>query len=111
MDKDHVVHRYMETFFRTGDYASLREIFSEDLKFRGSLYQFDSAEDYINSLIASPAVNCDFEILEEHTNTNSVCLIYNFKKDNIETLMAQTFLIEAGLIQSIRLVFNVQDII
>ena len=110
MNKDHVVYKYMETFFRTSDFHSLFDIFSNDLKFNGPLYQFDCAEDYINSLIESPPVDCDFEIVDEYVNKNSVCLIYNFVKGNKQTLMAQTFLIEAGLIKSIMLIFNVQDI-
>jgi len=100
----------MEVFYRSGDFDSLYDIFSTDLTFTGPLYQFDNAQAYINSLMESPPINCDFEIIEEYFNGNSVCLIYNFIKGSKKTLMAQTFLTEADLIKSIRLIFDVQAI-
>lgn len=110
MNDDHVVSKYMEVFYRSGDFEVLYDIFSNDMKFEGPLIQFDNAEAYINSLKASPPNNCDFEIIEEYFNENSICLIYNFIKSDKQILMAQTFLIEAGLIKSIRLIFNAQAI-
>jgi hypothetical protein len=111
MKDDHLVHTYMEVFYRSGDFDKLNNIFSTDLKFEGPLYQFDTAEAYINSLKESSPGDYDFEIIEEYINESSVCLIYNFIKGSKHTLMAQTFLIEAGLIKEIRLIFNAQAII
>jgi hypothetical protein len=110
MNKDHVVQKYMDIFYHSGDLDNLYGILSSDLKFEGPLFQFDNAEAYINSLKESPPKDCGYEVIEEYINEHSVCLIYIFIKGKKETLMAQTFLLESGLIKNIRLIFNAQAI-
>ncbi|WDE07584.1 nuclear transport factor 2 family protein [Thalassomonas viridans] len=110
MTKDQLVQKYMDVFYRSSDFDSLHNIFSSDLKFEGPLYAFNTAKAYISSLKKSPPVNCSYEIIDEYSNEDSVCLIYHFIKGGKKTTMAQTFTIESGRIIAIRLIFNVQAI-
>jgi len=43
MDKDHLVQKYMDIFYRGGDLDRLYDIFSRDLIFDGPLHKFNSA--------------------------------------------------------------------
>ena len=56
---DLVMH-YMEIFYSGEDLDRLYEILAEDLIFEGPYYKFNSAKDYIDSLISSPPKDlCD----------------------------------------------------
>jgi hypothetical protein len=110
MSKNELANRYMEIFYQTKDFDSLRSIFNDNLDFKGPLYRYDSAEAYITSLKESPPEDCQFEILEAYENRDSVCYFYNFIKGEKKILMAQTFWIAGDQIRKIRLVFNVSEI-
>ena len=101
-----LANKYMECVFKTGDWEELRKILSNDLKFRGPLFNFDSADAYVTSLQKDPPVNFEFEIMNCYTNEDSVCLIYQFSKPGVSTIMSQTFEVLDGKIKSILLVFD-----
>jgi len=44
----------MEIFYSGKDIEKLTDLLAEDLSFRGQLFEFDSAEEYINSLKKDP---------------------------------------------------------
>ncbi len=96
----------MECVFRTGDFDRLRETLADDLTFRGPMYDFDSADDYVNSLRSDPPVGFHHEVLRTYTDHSSVCLVYRFSKPGVATTMVQTFDIVNEKIQSILLVFD-----
>lgn len=109
--RNHLVQKYMDVFYCSGDFDELYGIFSADLEFDGPLHSFRNAKSYIDSLKEQPPVDCHYEILNEYYTDGSVCLIYRFIKGEISTVMAQTFLIDNGLIKAIRLIFDVRAII
>lgn len=98
--------KYMDIFYHEEDPELLRDLFSENLLFEGPLYQFSSAEDYIESLKQERPSGMDYRILKSYTDIESVCLIYEFTRQGISTVMAQTFDIRDGRISHIRLVFD-----
>ncbi|MCG7868667.1 MAG: hypothetical protein AB2733_13400 [Candidatus Thiodiazotropha taylori] len=101
---------YMEVFFESKEFDSLRSIFSENLDFEGPLFKCSSASEYIASLKSSPPVDVGYEMVADFNNDTSVCLIYRFIKNGKSTLMAQTFWFVSGRINKIRLIFNPQEL-
>ena len=98
--------KYMDTFYHEEDPELLRDLLAPDLLFEGPLYQFSSAEDYIESLKQDPPSGMDYRILKSYTDIDSVCLIYEFTKHGVVTVMAQTFDITGENISRIRLIFD-----
>ena len=96
----------MDIFFSGGDVEELYHILSQDCTFRGPFYEFDSAEDYINSLKSDPPQNVAYEILKSFEDVSSACLIYRFSKSGICTLMAQLFECSHDRIRKIVLIFD-----
>jgi len=101
---------YMKIFFDSKNFEELKSIFSENLDFKGPLFQSYSAQEYIDSLLASPPVDSEYQIIQAYEDSQSACLVYKFFKENRETLMSQVFWVANGRIEKIRLVFNPQDI-
>ena len=60
--------KYMEIFFSEENIEKLSQLFAEDFTFRGPLYEFDSAEDYINSLKSNPPHGFADEIIGSFEN-------------------------------------------
>jgi hypothetical protein len=98
--------KYMEIFCSGKNLERLYEMFSYDLKFEGPLYTFDSAFDYVQSLINDPPTDSEYKIIEIFEKKNSVNLIYEFKKYNISTIMSQYFEIKNNKIIKIILIFD-----
>ncbi len=89
-----------------GDIEELRQLFADDFKFIGPFYQFDSADDYINALIADPARDSRYKVIRSFEDESSACLLYQFSKPGVCTPMAQLFEISNGKIGKILLVFD-----
>jgi len=96
----------MEIFFSCRDIGELTHLFAPDFTFRGPFYEFDSAEDYINSLKSDPPEGCEYKIIRSFENDSSACLVYQFTKPGVSVPMAQLFEIEHGKISKILLVFD-----
>ncbi len=101
-----LVMQYMEIFYSGEDLERLFDILAEDLIFEGPYYQFNSAKDYVESLISSPPVDCDYEIINRFEQGKSVNLIYWFSKPGVRTMMSQLFEIENNQIAKIILIFD-----
>jgi hypothetical protein len=101
--------QYMHLVFLKGDFDALWNILGLDLKFRGPMYQFDSAEDYIKSMQENPPDRIEFELLQSFENESSACLVYQFSKSGVSTLMTQTFKTKDQKINEILLVFDRKD--
>lgn len=104
-----LAQKYLDCIFFNKDYSSLRKIFADDLIFRGPLYSFDTAEDYINSMLKNPPKDFSFELLKSYEDETSACIVYRFSKPGVSTMMTQTFEVENGRIKSILLVFDTGD--
>jgi hypothetical protein len=103
--------KYMEIFYSGKDLERLKDILAEDLSFTGPLFKFNSAEDYIYSLIKDPPQGMKYEIIKTFEDDNSVCLIYKFYKGNISTTMAQIFEVKDVKISKINLIFDTKTFI
>lgn len=101
-----LVNGYMEIVFSGRNLERLYDLLSEDLKFRGPLFTFDSAHDYIQSLLYDPPLKFKYEILETQQTDNEVRLIYRFSKPGVSTLMIQYFTIREDKICRIKLEFG-----
>ena len=84
-----LVNKYMDIVFYSNDFKKLNSLLSDNCKFVGPLYQFDSPHEYIESLLNDPPKQFKFEIPKTYEENNSVCLIYKFHKPGISTTMAQ----------------------
>ncbi len=98
--------KYMEIFFSGENIEELRHLFAEDLTFRGPLYEFNSAQDYIHSLKLDPPREFTYEIIGSFENSSSARLVYRFTKPGVSTLMAQLFEVSDDKINKIVLVFD-----
>jgi len=98
--------KYMEIFFSGENIEELRPLFAEDLTFRGPLYEFNSAEDYIDSLKLDPPEGFGYEIIGSFEDSSSARLVYRFTKPGVSTLMAQLFKVSGDKISKIVLVFD-----
>ena len=98
--------KYLDIFFITHDFDSLYEIFDEKLDFKGPIFESNNANDYISSLVGDPPKNCEYELVGDYDNGESVCLVYNFTKAEKATLMSQIFWSNGEKITKIRLVFD-----
>ena len=66
-----LAEKYMDCVFKTGDLEALRKIFSDDLKFSGPFYNFDSADDYVNALRNNPPENFKYKIIKSYFDNHS----------------------------------------
>ena len=106
MDHLKTVEKYMEILFSGGDLEELKQIFTVDLQFNGPLFQFESADSYVYSLLADPPIGFGFEMLNTFVNDSTVCIVYKFSKGELHTPMAQVFDFRNELICAIRLIFD-----
>lgn len=101
---------FLDIFYHEDNIELLRELLHYDLVFEGPMYEFTSADDYLESLKQDPPVGMDYRILKSFADDTGVCLFYEFSKNEgghvIRTPMAQWFEIEQGKIRRIRLVFD-----
>jgi len=99
--------KYMEIFYDEGDFEELREYLSDDLVFDGPFYSYDNANDYIAAMQADPPRGFAYELRKQYEDRSSACLIYNFSKPGVSTIMVQTFELNAkNKISRILLVFD-----
>ena len=101
-----LAENYMACFYGEAPMAELEPLLADVLIFQGPLYEFFSARDYLESLIEDPPTGAAYKMIKVYEGDDSVCLIYQFSKQGIETLMAQTFEVENGKITRIILIFD-----
>ena len=54
--------KYMEIFFKGDHLEDLQTLLNEDFSFEGPFYKFDSAKDYIESLVNDPPVGFSYQL-------------------------------------------------
>lgn len=96
----------MACFYGEAPLAEMESLLADDLVFQGPLYEFSSAKDYLESLKEDPPIGAEYKTIKVYEGDDSVCLIYQFSKQGIETLMAQTFEVDGGKIARINLIFD-----
>ena len=98
--------QYMDIVFRGKNMDALRPLFASDFTFKGPLYEFDTAEGYIQSLASDPLEGFDYQIIRAFEEESSACLVYQFSKPGVSVPMAQLFEIREDKISKILLVFD-----
>ena len=110
MKRMDLVNRYLNVFFNSQEFDSLHTIFHENLVFNGPFINTENAKQYVDLLKNDVWEKCDYEMVEQYENTNSICINYRFKKSGKSTLMSQLFWFSKGRISKIRLIFNAEEI-
>ncbi len=98
--------RYMDIFYSGRELERLYAIMADELRFDGPFFRFDSAHDYIASLLSDPPVKCEYRLLYSFEKGSMVNLIYEFSKPGIRTTMSQLFEVRDGNITSVLLIFD-----
>jgi len=101
--------KYMDSFFGAAPLDDMEKILAADLEFSGPFFSFFSGDEYLNSLRDDPPRDASYKILNQFENGNSACLIYEFRKPGVRSIMAQRFEIENDSIKRILLIFNARD--
>ena len=98
--------RYMDIFYSGQELERLDAIMADEMCFEGPFFRFDSAHDYITSLLSDPPVGCEYQLLHTFEKGPMVNLIYEFSKPSIHTIMSQLFEVQEEKITSVRLIFD-----
>jgi hypothetical protein len=106
MKPTEIVSKYMASFYGQIPLKEMKGLLSADLDFKGPFFSFNSGTKYYNSLAKNPIKNATYKIIHKFVNDGTVCLIYKFKKNDIEEMMAQYFEITENKITKIRLIFD-----
>ena len=92
--------------FCAGDVDALAPLLAEDLRFRGPLYQFRSAETYLNVLKSGPLEPSGHRLISVTENEDSVSVYYDYEKSDATITIAQLFIFRDRRISEILLVFD-----
>ena len=101
-----LANRYLEIFYSGKNIQDLSQLFTNDLKFNGPFYTFDTPEAYVNSLLSNPPKDCKYSILHSYENATSACIIYQFSKPGVTLPMTQYFEVKSEKISKIFLIFD-----
>ena len=101
-----VALQYMEIFYSGRELERLYAIMADELRFEGPFFRFDSAHEYVSSLLSDPPVACEYRLLHAFEKGPMVNLIYEFSKPNVRTIMSQLFEVRKGKITSVLLIFD-----
>ncbi len=106
-----LAQQYMDIIFLGGEIENLRPLFTPEFTFNGPFYTFESAEEYIVSLKADPPEGFQYQIIRSYQDESSACLVYQFSKPGIRTMMAQLFEVHQDKISKISLIFDTKAFI
>lgn len=97
---------YMRIVFSTGKMDALSDLLADNLQFQGPFFNFNKASDYIKSMLQNPPEGFEYQIIKTIVDETSACLIYQFSKPGVSTIMTQVFETSNGKIDKIWLVFD-----
>lgn len=100
-----IAENYVQCFCGN-DVQGLAALLAPGLRFTGPLYNFNSAQDYLESLENDPPEECGYEIFSVTENEDCVALFYKLSKPDRVISIAQLFRIERQKIQETVLVFD-----
>ena len=92
--------------FCSGDVKALVPLLAADLQLIGPLYQFNSADAYVDSLENDPPEQCGYRVLSITENEDSVSIYYDYERNEREITIAQLFKFKNQQIIEMRLVFD-----
>ena len=96
----------IDYIFNKRDYKALEKLLAKDLHFRGPLYNFDTAKDYIKALKADPPTDFTYNMIGAYEDYSSSCLVYEYSKAGKTVTVSQIFEIENDKIQSILIIYD-----
>lgn len=97
---------YMKSFFGQAPLEMMGSLLADDLIFEGPFHKSFTAKEYIDALMEDPPKDVHYILEKIYEDENSVCLIYVFSKQGVETRMVQTFEVVDEKICKINLVFD-----
>lgn len=96
----------MDVVFSRENMDALNELLADEFTFKGPLYEFDSADTYIQSLQSDPPQGFEYEMIRSFESESCACLIYQFSKPDVSVPMAQIFEARGDRISRILLIFD-----
>jgi len=81
---------FINAFCET-DLEALESLLSEDLQFVGSFFQFNTREEYINSLKNGALEKSHYALISVTDNPDHVAVFYKYIKPESELSVAQLF--------------------
>lgn len=105
MDGKSLAKSFVECFFNA-DLEGIDSLLSTQFNLKGPLFEFDSKQDYIDSLNGNLEVDPEAEILLVIGNENEATAFYKYKGN----LIGQLFRCNEGKIQETVLVFDTKNI-
>ncbi|KAA3642764.1 MAG: nuclear transport factor 2 family protein [Chloroflexi bacterium] len=97
---------YMEIVYGERQLEDLYHLLTPDCSFHGPLFQFDTAEGYIKSMLDAPPEDFEYKLRHSFEDANVACLVYDFFKPGIRAPMVQIFETRDGRISKITLIFD-----
>jgi len=106
MTRLNLAKQFLDIFYSGKNLDDLYRLVTDNFSFYGPLYQYNSAQAYIEALKNDPPNDLHYFILQEYENQTSVCLIYQFSKPGIQLPMTQLFEFQEEKISKITLIFD-----
>lgn len=92
--------------FCAGDVNALAPLLTEDLRFSGPFYQFNSSESYLEVLRDGPLEPSGYRLISVTDGENRVSVYYDYEKSDATITIAQLFTFRDQKISEILLVFD-----
>lgn len=95
--------------FCGGNIDGLSSLLAADLIFSGTLHDYHSASDYLDSLRIDPPDKCEYNVLSVTEGDDAVAVFYEYQKPEHVLQIAQLFKIRDYKINEIILIFDARD--
>lgn len=105
-----LAEQYIQAFC-AGDLDALREILADDLSFRGPLFEFTTAGEYLKSLEEHPLARSSYRIVSVLEDGQSAAVFWEYQKPDANMLLAQLFRSDGEKITEIVLVFDARKLV
>ena len=106
MNSLEIAEKYMNCLFNSGDMVELRGLLDDDLCFKGTFFEYDSADEYMEGFEDDNFTGFSYEILSSFEKNNEACIVYNIVKPSGKLICAQLFKCEDGKINEMTLIFD-----
>lgn len=105
MDSKSIAKSFVECFCRA-DIEGINSLLSAQFNLKGPLFEFDSKQDYIDSLYGNLEADPEAEILSVIGNTDEATVFFKYRGN----LIGQLFRCNEGKIYETVLVFDTKNI-
>jgi len=99
--------RYLDVFVGREPIETMLDLLhASDFRFAGPFFEFDSAEAYVRALRDDPALDCSYEPITVLEQGTEACVLYEFRRGELRTPMAQLFRVRDERIHGVLLIFD-----